>query len=80
MTDSHDSGVTDALYELFASATHDASAAMCRMAEMKLSISSGGSLSVGSIINASGTIIWHHDGWLSPAALNRDVRAALARR
>jgi protein SCO1/2 len=26
----------------------------------------------------SGRILWHHDGWLSPAALSRQVRAMLA--
>jgi cytochrome oxidase Cu insertion factor (SCO1/SenC/PrrC family) len=30
--------------------------------------------------STSGKIVWHHDGWLSAAVLNRDVRSALAAR
>ena len=31
-----------------------------------------------ALSSSSGWILWYHDGWLSPAALDRQVRAALA--
>ncbi len=31
-----------------------------------------------ALSSPSGRILWHHDGWLSPSALERQVRAALA--
>lgn len=33
-----------------------------------------------ALSSRSGKILWHHDGWLPPAALKRDVALALAKR
>jgi hypothetical protein len=32
-----------------------------------------------TLSSRSGKIIWHHDGWLAPSVLNRDVSLALAK-